>query len=46
MLLRVGLEDWVLAQLPTFGKALVVCQYMDSNARKERNAAYLRHSLS
>jgi hypothetical protein len=38
MLLQVGLEDWVLAQSPTFGKALVVCQYMDANARKVRNA--------
>jgi hypothetical protein len=43
VLLRVGLENRVLAQLPTFGKVLVVCQY--SNARKERNAAYPNHSL-
>ena len=39
MLLRVGLEDWELAQFPAFGKALVVCQYMDPNGRKQRNAA-------
>ena len=36
----------MLAQLPTFGKVLVVCQYMDSNSRKERNTAYPQHSFS
>ena len=34
----------VLAPLPMFSKVLVVCQFMDANARKERNATYPHHS--